>query len=77
MTLHCFPCSVCVCVMDVLLLSFEARCMLDGIRRRLKRTGSSLSVAFPVSPSILNSLGVREREREMWKEKKIERLMES
>lgn len=60
MTLH----SVCVRVMDVLLLSFEARCMLDGIRRRLKKTGSSLSVALSVSPSILNSWRVREKERE-------------
>lgn len=41
-----------VCVMDVLLLSSEARCMLDGIRRRLKKTGPSLSV--PPSLSLRN-----------------------
>lgn len=48
--------------------------MLDGIRRRLKKTGSSLSVSLSISPSILNSWG---GEREICMEKKIERLMES
>lgn len=53
--------------------------MLDGIRRRLKKTGSSLSVslalcvALSVSPSILNSWGrVRERDVEGEKDRKID-----
>lgn len=41
---------VCVYVMDVLLLDFESRCILDGIRRRLKKTGSSLSASLSLSP---------------------------
>lgn len=45
--------SVCVCVyvfmMDVFLLSSEARCILDGIRRGSKKTASSLSASPPLS----------------------------
>lgn len=67
--------------MDVLLLSFEARCMLDGIRRRLKKTGSSLSLYLSLSLSVTFHLSLHpeclEGESEIWMEEKIERLMES
>lgn len=52
LALLCSCLCVCECVMDVLLLSFEARCMLDGIRRRLKKTGSSLSVSLSLCISL-------------------------
>lgn len=69
---------VCECVsvfmMDVFLLSFEARCILDGIRRRLKKTGSSLSASPPLSLSL--SLAVWWCVSVRVLDKRIERLIE-
>lgn len=62
----CVYACASVCVMDVLLLSFEARCILDGIRRRLKKTGSSLS-----PPSTPSSRGT-ERDMDAEKDRKID-----
>lgn len=45
--------------------------MLDGIRRREKKTGSSLSVSLSLSPSILNSWG-GERDVDGEKDRKID-----
>lgn len=57
--------------------------MLDGIRRRLKKTGSSLSLylSSSLSLSVTFHLSLHpecsEGESEIWMEEKIERLMES
>ena len=63
--------------MDVLLLGFEARYMLDGIKRRLKKTTSFLSLY----PSVTFYLSLHPEQlgwvRGKWQKKKIKRLMES
>lgn len=63
--------------MDVLLLSFEARCMLDGIKRRLKKTTSFLSLHPRVTFYLSLHPEQLDWEREIWQEGKIKRLMES
>lgn len=76
-------------MMDVFLLSFEARCILDGIRRGSEKTASSLSPHLPLYRSsavqwrnACKCACVKEgergtaQERECDVEKRTERLIE-